>query len=231
MRIILVAVALIIIVVAALTLNNPDIIEVDLRGSTSQSLSKLKIELEPEDVTVGDEVKIIVRDRRGNPVEKAGVYVAKDSSAEMTFIGETDSRGMLIYLFEDEGWHRIYVEKEGFCSQERLVNVKLKGALSFSRRLVEARNDERFEIIRITSNGNPVEKAEVYINGTLIGCTNSSGEIGISFKIGKAYELIIRKRGYRGLLVILDMNPEGGTGTIIRPLKNLHAEQPMHRGS
>ena len=233
MRIILAAAALIIIVVAALTLNNPDIIEVVVKGSTSQSLSKLKIELEPEDVTVGEEVKIIIKDQMGNPVEKARVYVARDydSSAKMALVGETDSSGMLVYLFEDEGRYRVYVEKEGFHSQERLVNVKLRGALSFSMRLMEARGDVRFEIIRITSNGHPVEEAEIYVNGTLIGYTNSSGEIGCSFKIGEVYEIIIRKRGYRGLLVILDMNPEGGTGKIIRPLKSVYAEPPMHRGS
>ena len=233
MRIILATVALITIAVAALTLNNPDIIEVVVKGSPSQSLSKLKIELEPEDVTVGDEVKIIIKDHMGNPVEKVRVYVAKDinSSAKIALVGETDSSGMLVYLFEDEGWHRIYVEKEGFHSQERLVNVKLRGALSFSIRLMEARGDERFEIIRITSNGRPVEKAEIYVNGTLIGYTNSNGEISSSFKIGEVYELIIRKKGYRGLLVILDMNPEGGTGTIIRPLKNVHTEPQVHRGS
>jgi len=233
MRIILAAVALIIIAVAALTLNNPDIIKVEVKGFTSQSLSKLKIDLEPEDVTVGDEVKIIIKDRMGNPVEKARVYVAKDhySSAKMAFIGETDSSGMLVYLFKDEGWHRVYVEKEGFYSQERLVNVKLRGALSFSMRLVEDRNDERFEIIRITSNERPVEKAEIYINGTFIGYTNSNGEINSSFKLGKVYEIIIRKKGYRGLLVILDMNPEGGTGTIIRPLKNVYTESQVRRGS
>ena len=222
MRIILVAVALIIFVIAALTLNNPDIIEVEVNGSTLPSLNKLKMDLEPEDVTVGEEVKIIIKDQKGNPVEKARVYVAKgDSSANMTCIGETDSSGMLIFLFENEGWHRIYVEKEGFYSQERLVNVKLRGTLSFSIRLMEARGDERFEIIRITSNGRPVAKAEIYINGTFIGYTNSNGEISSSFKLGKVYEVIIKKRGYRGLLVILDMNPEGGTGTIIQPLKNV----------
>ena len=230
MRIVLAAVALMILVIAALTLKSPDIIEVEVKGSNSPSLNKLKMDLEPEDVTVGEEVKIIIKDQKGDPVMKAKVYVAKGyySSAKMTFIGETDSRGMLVFLFEDEGWYRIYVEKEGFHSQERLVNVKLRGTLSFSIRLMEARGDERFEIIRITSNGHPVEKAEIYINGTLIGYTNSKGEISSSFKIGKVYEIIIRKKGYRGLLVILDMNPEGGTGTIIRPLKNVHTEPQVH---
>ena len=223
MRVILVLAALIMLVVAALTLNNPDIIEVKVNGSASSSLNKLKIDLEPEEVTVGEEVKIIIKDQKGNPVEKVRVYVAKAyySSANMTCIGETDSSGMLVFLFKDEGWHRIYVEKEGFYSQERLVNVKLRGTLSFSIRLIEARGDERFEIIRITSNGRPVAKAEIYINGTFIGYTNSNGEISSSFKLGKVYEVIIKKRGYRGLLVILDMNPEGGTGTTIQPLKNV----------
>jgi len=233
MRIILAAVALIILVVAALTLNNSDIIKVVVKGSTSQLLNKLKIDLEPEDVIVGDEVKIIIKDQMGNPVEKARVYVTRDhySSAKIVCVGETDSSGMLVYLFEDEGQYRIYVEKEGFYSQERLVNVKLRGALSFSIRLMEARGDERFEIIRITSDRCSVEKAEVYVNGTLIGYTNSSGEISSSFKLGKVYEIIIRKRGYRGLLVILDMNPEGGTGTIIRPLKNVYTESQVCRES
>ena len=71
-----------------------------------------------------------------------------------------------------------------------------------------------------TSDGYPVEKAEIYINGTLVGYTNSNGELNHTLELGKVYKIIVKKKGYRGLLVILDMNPEGGTGSIIQPLKD-----------
>ena len=70
----------------------------------------------------------------------------------------------------------------------------------------------------ITSNGYPVEKVEIYVNSTFIGYTDNNGELSYTFKRGKVYEIIIKKEGYRGLLIISDLNPEGGTGTVIQPL-------------
>ncbi len=217
--IILLLFATLLTLIAAASALKPKMIKVE---GSPPAISKLKIDITPEDVIVGEEVKIIIKDSEGNPVEKAKVYVAKDHdpSTEATYVGETNSSGVLIHVFEDGGLHRIYVEKEGFPPQERLVNVELKGALSFSMELKEAHNDEQLKTIRITFNGNPVEGVEIYINGTLIGYTDSDGELSYTFKIGEVYEITIRKEGYRGLLVILDMDPKGGTGSVIRPLKD-----------
>ena len=168
-----------------------------------------------------DRVKIIIRNSEGNPVKGAKVYVAKNyPSMKGIYIGKTNSSGELTYVFEEEGRYKVYVEKEGFLPQEMLVNVKLEGTLSFSIELKEARNNEQLKTIHITSNGYPVEKAKIYINGTFVGYTNSNGELSYTFKLGKVYEITVKKEGYRGLLIILDMDPEGGTGSIIRPLKD-----------
>jgi len=219
--IILLLFAALLTLIAAASALRPKTIEVEVEGSPP-AISKLKIDIIPEDVIVGEEVEIIIKDSEGNPVEKAKVYVAKDHdpSKEATCIGETNSSGVLVHVFEDGGLHRIYVEKEGFLPQERLVNVELKGALSFSMELKEAHDDEQLKTIRITSDGKPVEGVEIHVNGTLIGYTNSDGELSYTFKLGEVYEITIRKEGYRGLLVILDMDPRGGTGSVIRPLRD-----------
>ncbi len=219
--ILLVVVGLLMFISGTLVLN-PTIIEVSITGSRPPvAANKLRIDVIPEDVIVGEEVKIIIRNPEGNPVKGAKVYVAKNyPSTKGIYIGKTNSSGELTYVFKEEGWHRVYVEKEGFLPQEMPVNVKLKGTLSFSRELKEVRNNEQLETIQITSNGHPVEKAEIYINGTFVGYTNSNGELSYTFKLGKVYEIIVKKEGYQGLLLILDMDPEGGMGSIIRPLKD-----------
>ncbi|MCD6529151.1 hypothetical protein J7L06_02545 [Candidatus Bathyarchaeota archaeon] len=215
-----VAVALLVFIVGALALN-PRMIEVNVTGPSPPVANKLKIDVIPEDVIVNEEVKIIIKDPEGSPIEEAKVYVAKNHpSTKGVYIGKTNSSGELTYVFEEEGWYKVYVEKEGFLPQETLVNVKLEGILSFSIELKEAHNNEQLKTIHITSNGYPVEKAKIYINGMFVGYTNSNGELSYTFKLGKVYEITVKKEGYRGLLIILDMDPEGGTGSIIRPLKD-----------
>ena len=219
--ILLIGAALLALIVSASALNLK-MIEVNVTGPSPPAANKLKIDIIPEDVIVGEEAKIIIRDHEGNPVKKAKVYVAEnhDPSTKVTYIGETNSSGELTYVFEKEGWHRVHVEKEGFQPQEALINVRLKGALSFSMELKEAHGDKQLKTLHITSNGQPIKNAEVYVNDTFIGYTDNNGELNYTFKLGKVYKITVKKKGYRGLIIILDMNPKGGTGTIIQPLKD-----------
>ena len=73
----LVALILITIVVGVSALNLR-VIKVNIAGPSPPEANKLKIDIAPEDIVVGEEVKIIVRDPEGKPVEEAKVYVAKN---------------------------------------------------------------------------------------------------------------------------------------------------------
>jgi len=191
--------------------------------SEKSEVNKMKIDLIPENLTIGERAKIIVRDSEGKPVEGVKIYVAENHnpSTKGVYMGETNSSGELTHVFEREGWYRIYAEKEGFLSQVTSIYIGLKGFLSFSRELKRLYGDRRFEVIRITSNGRPVEKVEIYINGTFVGYTDSDGELSYMFKCGEIYEIVVKKEGYRGSLIILDLDPRGGTGTTIRPLEEI----------
>ena len=191
--------------------------------SERSEVNKMKIDLIPENLTIGERAKIIVRDSGGKLVEGVKIYVAENHnpSTKGIYIGETNSNGELTHIFEKEGWYRIYAEKEGFSSQVASIYVGFKGFLSFSRELKRLYDDRRFEVIRITSNGRPVEKVEIYINGTFVGYTDSDGELSYMFKCGEIYEIVVKKEGYRGSLIILDLDPRGGTGTTIRPIEEI----------
>ena len=82
--------------------------------SEKSEVNKLKIDLIPENLTIGERAKIIVRDSGGKPVEGVKVYVAENHnpSTKGIYIDETNSSGELTHAFEREGWHRIYAEKE-----------------------------------------------------------------------------------------------------------------------
>ena len=219
------AVAIVMLVVSTLALNMK-IIEVkvmETKQPEKPEVNKLKIDLIPENLTIGERAKIIVRDSRDNPIKGVKVYVAKNHnlSTKGMYIGETNSSGEITHVFEEEGGYKIYAEKEGFFPQATFVNVRLKGYLSFSMKLERLYDDKQFKVMRITSNGRPVEKAEVYINGTFVGYTDSNGELSHMFKLGEVYEIVVKKEGYRGLLIILDLDPRGGTGTTIRPLQDI----------
>jgi len=220
-----IAVVLVMLIVSTLALNMK-IIEVkvmETKQPEEPEVNKLKIDIIPENLTIGERAKIIVRDSRDNPIKGVKVYVAKNHnlSTKGMYIGETNSSGEITHVFEEEGWYKIYAEKEGFFPQATLVNVRLKGSLSFSMKLERLYDDKQFKVMRITSNGRPVEKAEVYINGTFVGHTDSNGELSHMFKLGEVYEIVVKKEGYRGLLIILDLDPRGGTGTTIRPLQDI----------
>jgi len=72
-----VAVALLVFIVGALALNLR-MIEVNVTGPSPPVANKLKIDVIPEDVIVNEEVKIVIKDPEGSPIEEAKVYVAKN---------------------------------------------------------------------------------------------------------------------------------------------------------
>nr|MDO8043981.1 carboxypeptidase-like regulatory domain-containing protein [Candidatus Baldrarchaeota archaeon] len=218
------AAAIVILVVSTSALNMKIIeVKIETKQSEKPEANKLKIDVIPENLTIGERAKIIVRDSGDDPIEGVKVYVARNhsSSTKGMYIGETNSSGEITHVFEEEGWYKIYAEKEGFFPQATLVNVRLKGSLSFSMKFEKLYDDERLKVMRISSNGRPVERAEVYINGTFVGHTDSNGELSHMFKLGEVYEIVVKKEGYRGLLIILDLDPRGGTGTTIRPLQDV----------
>ncbi|HDG62528.1 MAG TPA: hypothetical protein ENG15_05955 [Thermotoga sp.] len=218
------AAAIVILVVSTSALNMKIIeVKIETKQPEKPEANKLKIDVIPENLTIGERAKIIVRDSGDDPIKGVKVYVARNhsSSTKGMYIGETNSSGEITHVFEEEGWYKIYAEKEGFFPQATLVNVRLKGSLSFSMKFEKLYDDERLKVMRISSNGQPVERAEVYINGTFVGHTDSNGELSHMFKLGEVYEIVVKKEGYRGLLIILDLDPRGGTGTTIRPLQDV----------
>ena len=202
----LVIITLTMLAISALALNNLMIrvkIKTEL-AETIKEVNKLKVDIIPEDVVIGERIKIIVRDLKNNPVKGARVYVIEDyynASAKRTYIGETNSKGELVHIFEGRGWYGVYVEKEEYSPQQILIYVRPKGYLSISIKFPYAdleKNDVNkwLAIIYVTSNHRPVEEAEVYINGKLVGYTNSDGQLSYIFKPGKVYTIVVKKRGY-----------------------------------
>ena len=171
--------------------------------SPVSALGVLKVTVVPKNPTAGEKVKIIVTTAMTNkPVAGAKVYV-KSSGLGKILIGETNSNGELIWIFEEPGIYRIGVEKEGYISipveSGEIIVVKPKGILKLNvtkDKVVKEQGKVKVIInIYVTANGVPVEGAEVYINGKFIGLTDSNGLLTYKLEPG-VYVIKAKKTGY-----------------------------------
>jgi hypothetical protein len=171
--------------------------------SPVNALGALKVQVIPKNPIAGKEVRILVTTSVTNePVAGAKVYIKSDVLGK-TLIGETDSNGELRYTFEEPGTYMIGVEKEGYVSipveSGEIVVVKPKGVLKLTVTKAEAVEEQgkvkQITKIYVTTNGNPVEGAEIYANNKLIGYTDSNGLLTYKFDPG-TYIIVAKKTGY-----------------------------------
>ena len=218
--ILLVIVIPIVLVMSVLALNTL-VIKVKLRPKLTEiakRVNKLRVEIIPNDIVVGERVEIIVRDPENNPAEGVKVYIIKgyyNTSKEKVYLGETDSSGKLVHVFEERGWYRVYVEKRGCYPQEVLIYVRPKGCLSISVKFPYADVEEDdvnkwLAVIYVTSDNYPVEGVEVYVNGELIGYTDDNGRLSYVFKPEGVYTVVVKKKGYVSSSITLSIKKSKG---------------------
>ena len=150
------------------TLRFYPFVEVESGGNASNAL-KINV---PDEIVVGDTFDIGVTAGE-KPVEGAAVKVNATSA------GKTDANGTVEYTAENAGALKLTAEKEGYTTANKNVNVippKEKMTVNISPETVYIGDTINIEAIKAIG-GDPIEGANVSINGNALNKTGSDGKI------------------------------------------------------
>ena len=166
------------------TLRFYPFVEVESGGKASK---ELKISL-PDEIVVGDTIDIEVT--AGNEsIEGVTVKVNATSA------GKTDADGIVEYTAEEAGTFKITAEKDGYTTANKNAKVippKEKMSLNISPETVYKGDTITIEALK-TIGGDPIEGANVSIDGKVIGETGSDGTI--TYTAGEVGKLKISATG------------------------------------
>ena len=143
-------------------------VEIQNEGGASR---ELKISV-PDEIVVGDTFDIGVTAGE-SPVEGASVNV------NTTNVGKTDANGTVEYTAENIGPLKLTAQKDGYTTANKNVNVippKEKMSVSVSPETVYVGDTLDIEIVRAIG-GDPIEGANVSINGNLVNKTGPDGKV------------------------------------------------------
>jgi hypothetical protein len=150
------------------TLRFYPFVEVESSGESSK---QLKISL-PDEIIVGDTFDVEVT--AGNKsIEGATVKV------NATNVGKTNSDGVVEYTAEEVGTFKMTAEKDGYTTASmnmKVIPPKEKMSLNITPETVYVGDTITIEALKAVG-GNPIEGANISINGNNIGETGPDGKI------------------------------------------------------
>ncbi len=144
---------------------------VKVEGSGGSSANGLNISA-PDEIFAGSAFDITVT-AGGNPVEGVTVKVNGNST------GTTSADGIVQYTAENTGALKLTAEKKGYSTASKNVNVvppKEEMSLSISPETVYIGDNITIAALK-KIGGNPIESANVSIDGQSLGATGSDGKI------------------------------------------------------
>ncbi len=150
------------------TLRFYPFVEVNSEGGASKTL---KISL-PDEIVVGDTFEIEVT---------AGNESIEDVTVNFNAVsaGKTDADGIVEYTAEEEGTFKVTAEKDGYTTANtnaKVIPPKEKMSLNISPETVYVGDTITIEALK-TIGGDPIEGANVSIDGNVIGETDTNGQI------------------------------------------------------
>jgi S-layer protein (TIGR01567 family) len=169
------------------TLRFYPFVQVEAGGNASNAL-KINV---PDEIYAGETFNIEVT-AGDEPVEAATITVNETSE------GETDADGILEYKAEDVGALKITAEKEDYTKATKSINVnppKEQMSLNISPETVYAGDTITIEALK-KIGGDPVEGANVSVDGKAFGETGSDGKI--TYKTGESgtIKVSVTKEGF-----------------------------------
>ena len=171
------------------TLRFYPFVEVETGGNASNSL---KINL-PDEIVVGDTFDIGVTAGE-KPVEGAAVKVNATSA------GKTDENGTVEYTAENAGALKFTAEKEGYITANKNANVippKEKMTVNISPETVYIGDTINIEAIKAIG-GDPIEDANVSINGDVLNKTGPDGKVTYTTEKNGTLKVSVTKEGFLG---------------------------------
>ncbi|MGB9940355.1 S-layer protein domain-containing protein [Methanosarcina sp.] len=171
------------------TLRFYPFVEVETGGEGNSSNS-LKITV-PDEVYANDKFNIEVT-AGGEAVEGATVSVNESS------VGETKDDGIVEYTAEEVGPLKITAEKDDYKTANKNINVippREKMTFSISPETVYVGDTLKIEIVEAIG-GDPIEDANISINGNVVNKTGSDGKAVYTTDRSGTLKLEITKEGF-----------------------------------
>lgn len=162
---------------------------VDIQNENGSS-KELKISV-PDEIIVGDAFDIGVTAGE-SPVEGASIKV------NTTNAGKTDANGTVEYTAENVGPLKLTAEKDGYTTANKNINVippKEKMSVSVSPETVYVGDTLDIEIVKAIG-GDPIEGANVSINGNLVNKTGPDGKAAYTTDKSGTLKLSVTKEGF-----------------------------------
>ena len=162
-------------------------VEVQTEGGASR---ELKISV-PDEIVVGDTFDIQVTAGE-SPIEDASVRV------NTTNAGKTDANGTVEFTAENIGSLKLTAEKEGYTTANKNIDIippKEKMSVSVSPEVAYVGDTLDIEIVKAIG-GNPIEGANVSINGNIINKTASDGKVSYATDKSGILKLTVTKEGF-----------------------------------
>jgi hypothetical protein len=127
-----------------------------------------------------------------SPVEGADVKV------NATSVGKTDANGTVGYTAKNVGLMKLTAEKEGYTTANKNVNVtppKEKMTVNISPQKVYIGDTINIEAVKAIG-GNPIEGANVSINGNVFNKTGPDGKVTYKTDKNGTLKLSVTKQGF-----------------------------------
>ncbi len=169
------------------TLRFYPFVQIESGGNASNAL-KISV---PDEIYAGDTFNIEVT-AGDEPVEGA-VITVNESSA-----GETNADGILEYKAEEIGALKITAEKEDYTKANKNINVnpqKEEMSLNISPETVYVGDTITIETLK-KIGGDPIEGANVSVDGKALGVTGSDGKIIYKTEEKGTIKVIATKEGF-----------------------------------
>ena len=171
------------------TLRFYPFVEIETAGDDDES-NKLKISV-PKEINVGDDIEIEVT-ADGDDIEGATVKIDGKT------IDTTDENGIVEYSADTEGTFTLTASKEDYTAASKSIDVTVPAegmSLSVSPETVYV-GDKITITAEESIGGDPIEDAEILIDGDSLGQTGSDGTISYTTKEAGKIKITAVKDGY-----------------------------------
>ncbi|HWR25883.1 MAG TPA: S-layer protein domain-containing protein [Methanosarcina sp.] len=146
----------------------------------------------PDEIIQGEAFNIQVT-AKDKPVEGASVEINATSA------GKTDANGTLAYTAENTGALKLTVKKDGYATVSKSVNVippKEKMTVNILPEMVYVGSNITIEAIK-SIGGDPIEGANVSINGKVFDKTGSDGKMTYKADKNGTFRVGVAKEGFQ----------------------------------
>ena len=161
-----------------------------VKVETGNTSTGLRISV-PDEIGVGETFNIGVAAGE-SPVEGADVKV------NATSVGKTDANGTVGYTAKNVGSMKLTAEKEGYTTANKNINVtpaKEKMTVNISPQKVYIGDTINIEAVKAIG-GNPIEGANVSINGDVFNKTGPDGKVTYKTDKNGTLKLSVTKQGF-----------------------------------